>query len=184
MTTTHQVFVCQYGKVHSQCRCPAPDKTRVLVECDREKSHRPKETPLEMQHRLQLDAYGINYKTMTDEEKIQAIKDMTLALTDELHEALAEVGWKPWATSRHINYEAFKGELIDAYHFLMNLFLIAGMNDSEVTARYVEKNRRNLKRQEEGYDGVAGKCPRCHRALDDSKASATYHPYCSADCHE
>lgn len=139
-------------------------------------------TPLEMQHRLQLDAYGINYATMTDEEKIVAAKDMILALTDELHEALAEIGWKPWATSRHINGEAFKGELIDAYHFLMNLFLIAGMNDNEVERRYREKNRRNLDRQIEGYDGISGKCPNCKRALDDSKDATTFHPYCSYDC--
>lgn len=124
-------------------------------------------THLNLQNQLQRDAYGIAYESMNTDEKIAAIKDMVLALTDELHEALAEVGWKPWATSRHIHTEALQGELIDAYHFLMNLMLIAGMTDEDVDRMYREKNRRNLERQQAGYDGVTGKCPGCGRALDD-----------------
>lgn len=124
-------------------------------------------THLNLQNQLQRDAYGIAYESMNTDEKIAAIKDMVLALTDELHEALAEVGWKPWATSRHIHTEALRGELIDAYHFLMNLMLIAGMTDEDVDRMYREKNRRNLERQQAGYDGVTGKCPGCGRALDD-----------------
>ena len=31
----------------------------------------------------------------------------------------------------------------------------------------MEKRARNAVRQQEGYDGVEGKCPRCKRALDD-----------------
>lgn len=124
-------------------------------------------THLNLQNQLQRDAYGIAYDSMNTDEKIAAIKDMVLALTDELHEALAEVGWKPWATSRHIHTEDFRGELIDAYHFLMNLMLIAGMTDEDVDRMYREKNRRNLERQQAGYDGVTGKCAACGRAGDD-----------------
>ena len=145
-------------------------------------------THLHLQKRLQLEAYGIDYDTITDEEKISSIKDMVLALTDELHEALAEVGWKPWATSRHINSPELKGELIDAYHFLMNLMLIAGMSDAEVDDAYQEKNKRNLSRQQEGYDGRTGKCPGCGRALDDMISHGTSPKFvaatgwCSPEC--
>jgi hypothetical protein len=90
------------------------------------------------------------------------------ALTDELHELLAETGWKPWAKSRHINLEAARGEAIDALHFLVNLFLVLGLDDAqEIMRRYHLKHEKNAKRQEEGYDGVSTKCPGCHRALDD-----------------
>lgn len=90
------------------------------------------------------------------------------ALTDELHEMLAETGWKPWAKSRHINLDAARGEAIDAMHFLANIFLGLGMNDAaEVMEAYHKKHAKNAKRQEEGYDGVSTKCPGCARALDD-----------------
>lgn len=143
-------------------------------------------THLFLQQRLQQEAYGIIFGEMTQVELVEQIKTNVLALTDELHEALAEVGWKPWATSRHINVEALQGELIDAYHFLMNLMLIVNMTDDQVDAMYREKNARNLRRQQDGYDGVAGKCPECFRALDDvelhSKTLASFHPFCSAEC--
>lgn len=122
---------------------------------------------LELQRRLQKEAYGIDYRFMSNEELIQSFKDMTMALEDELHEALNEMGWKPWATSKHFNREAVQGELIDAYHFLMNLMLIAGMDENMVNKKYRAKNAVNLKRQQDGYDGVDGKCPNCKRALDD-----------------
>ena len=125
------------------------------------------DTMLEMQRQLQVKHYGKDPSDLTGEERALFIKDMILALTDELHEALQEVGWKPWATSRHVNEEAFKGELIDAWHFFMNLILVSGMDPFDFMQRYTSKHEKNAARQEAGYDGVADKCPGCRRALDD-----------------
>lgn len=93
------------------------------------------------------------------------------ALTDELHEALQEVGWKPWASSRHLNQEAFMKEMVDAFHFFMNL-LLAGNPEMAVedivkdfVDLYYAKNAVNAQRQSDGYDGVADKCSVCHREL-------------------
>ncbi len=119
------------------------------------------------QEALQVEAYGGSPADLSPEEKIQFLKDMVFALEDELHELMDEVGWKPWATSRHINYEAAKGELVDAWHFLMNLMLVLGMSPQELEARYMAKRAKNAQRQVDGYDGVEGKCPKCKRALDD-----------------
>ena len=76
---------------------------------------------LDRQKELQKKHYGVDVTTLSDEERAQYIRDMSLALTDELHEALNETGWKPWATSRHINRQAYLGELIDVLHFWCNL---------------------------------------------------------------
>jgi dimeric dUTPase (all-alpha-NTP-PPase superfamily) len=120
------------------------------------------------QEELQRNAYGKSPLEMEDdEERVQFIKDMVLAAEDELHEALAEVGWKPWATSRHINEEAFKGELVDLFHFFMNLCLVVKMTPQELHERYAEKRERNIKRQQRGYDGIAGKCMICRRDFED-----------------
>lgn len=90
------------------------------------------------------------------------------ALTDEAHELLGEIGWKPWAKSRHINLEAARGEFIDMLHFMGNIALVLGLDNSqEIMERYHAKHEKNKKRQEEGYDGVSTKCPLCHRAIDD-----------------
>jgi dimeric dUTPase (all-alpha-NTP-PPase superfamily) len=90
------------------------------------------------------------------------------ALEDELHEAAKEVGWKPWATSRHINTDAYLSELVDALHFFVNACLAANISAEMLATAYKKKRLRNLERQQEGYDGVDGKCPRCKRDFRDA----------------
>jgi dimeric dUTPase (all-alpha-NTP-PPase superfamily) len=123
---------------------------------------------LEMQRRLQLMYNGGKaIEDFTDAERMEAIRDNVLACTDELHEALGETGWKPWATSNHINTAAFHSEMVDAWHFFMNLMLHSGMTADDLYRGYVDKNAKNIKRQADGYDGVSTKCPDCKRAYDD-----------------
>lgn len=132
----------------------------------------------ERQAKLQRDSFGINPADMDPEARSQYIKDMVLAATDELHEALAEVGWKPWATSRHLNKDAFIGELVDVLHFLVNLWLAAGATPQQVRDRYIEKSIRNARRQSDGYDGISGKCPECKRAFDDPGVLCSFEEGC------
>lgn len=132
---------------------------------------------LTLQRDLQVRSFGADPMTMSDEERVDYIRWNVLALTDELHEFLGEVGWKPWATSRHVNAEAALSELVDAWHFMMNLLLALGeplAASHEATLardfanRYFEKREVNARRQAEGYDGVTGKCGRCRRDLEES----------------
>jgi dimeric dUTPase (all-alpha-NTP-PPase superfamily) len=107
----------------------------------------------ELQSKLQREKFR-DPARMNRTEAIEFIRWNTLALTDELHEALQEVGWKPWASSTHINREEFVGELVDAMHFLVNLFLVVGATPEEVHDRYAKKNAKNHTRQETGYTGL------------------------------
>lgn len=132
----------------------------------------------ERQAELQRKSFGLELSELNEEQRANFIKDMILAATDELHEALAEVGWKPWATSRHLNRDAFIGELIDVLHFWTNLALAAGATPDEIRERYMEKADRNAKRQAEGYDGVWGKCAECNRALDDAGVNCSLEEGC------
>lgn len=115
------------------------------------------------------------------------------ALTDELHEATAETGWKPWATSRHLNQEAFMKEMVDAFHFFMNMLLAAnpGADPDDIAQAFCEayfaKNAVNAQRQIDGYDGLSTKCPHCHRELsetDSTKHKTDEHgvKFCSSLC--
>jgi len=119
------------------------------------------------QAQLQRIINGYDLDDQTTETRIENIKLNVLACTAELHEALDEISWKQWATAQFFNENAFKKELIDVAHFLINLMLHAGMSSDEFFELYVAKNKRNFERQAEGYDGVSSKCPYCHRALDD-----------------
>lgn len=129
----------------------------------------------ELQGNLQRETYGAHPSDIRETvfdgtqfpERVKFIKDMHIAIGDELSEFLGEIGWKPWATSRHINFEAARGELVDAFHFFMNLCMAVDMTPDMLYERYKAKRLKNIKRQEEGYDGVSTKCPHCKRALDD-----------------
>lgn len=107
----------------------------------------------EMQAALQV-RFDTDPRRMNRLEVIEYIRWNVLALEDELHEALQEMGWKPWSTSRHLNREEYVGELIDALHFLVNLFLAAAVEPEEVMRRYVMKHHVNRQRQENGYTGL------------------------------
>jgi len=131
------------------------------------------EKALEAQLQLQINSFGANPKTLDDEQKVEWIRWNVLALEDELHELLAETGWKPWATSKHVNRDAFISELVDSFHFMMNLMLVVDCSAQEFLEKYFIKRGINEKRQAEGYDGIDGKCSHCHRALDDEAVNCT-----------
>lgn len=121
-----------------------------------------------LQTQLQVSyANGTHPSELPAHVQMNYIRTMALALTDEIHEALNETGWKPWATSNHINADAYKAELVDAWHFFMNLMMVTGMTMEELYEGYLRKREVNIRRQEEGYDGVTTKCPNCKRAYDD-----------------
>lgn len=132
---------------------------------------------LRMQWALQVKTYQNVIPRMTVEERVQYIKDNVLAAEDELHEAIRETSWKPWAKGTFIREEAYVGELVDLYHFVMNLMLAVVGPDMEIKTvdelasvmytRYLEKRGVNIQRQLDGYDGVSTKCPGCGRAYDD-----------------
>lgn len=96
------------------------------------------------------------------------------ALTVELAEFMQEVGWKDWATPRGwVNRRAAVGELVDAAHFLANLLCALDVTDNEWEESYRLKQEVNRQRQRDGYDGVSGKCPICHRSYDDPTIGCT-----------
>lgn len=134
---------------------------------------------------------GYDFNAMDDTRLMEYIRVNILALTDELHEALNETHWKPWAKSAAPGFkdrDKFAGELIDAVHFLVNLCLGARMTPDELIALFEGKNKVNHARQDAGYAGTF-KCdgPGCKRALDEPgievKVSlGTGEKFCSGEC--
>lgn len=132
---------------------------------------------LDLQQELQVYAFDINPIDFKDSDsQMEFIRWNALALISELVEAMNEVGWKPWASSHHINREQFAGEMVDLLHFFANLCLATGISGQMLAEGYVKKRQRNYERQQEGYDGVTGKCPHCNR--DYAETHCTPEGYC------
>ena len=123
------------------------------------------------EHQLKFQQRFGEFPPPDPKQLMAAITTQAYALTDEIHEATGEVGWKPWASSNHVNRAAYLGELVDAWHFFMNLCLLVNITPEELYAGYMDKIQVNHKRQDDGYDGVSGKCPGCRRAYDDKAVS-------------
>lgn len=120
-----------------------------------------------LQKELQ-EALGYDFDKMTLRARIQYILTMSYSLEDEIHESTKEVGWKPWAKSQHFNTESYRSELIDAFFFLVNLMMAAGMSPLMVWKGYLKKLKVNHDRAKNGYDGISNKCPVCRRDFDDA----------------
>lgn len=118
---------------------------------------------------LQKEYFGNDLAAMEGKQREAEVILQAYAATEEIHEATAEVSWKPWAKSEFFNREAYIGELVDALHFIANMLCIAGCTDAELTAAYEEKMERNRERQRNNYTG-RDKCDNCRRAIDDIRA--------------
>lgn len=75
------------------------------------------------------------------------IRQTVLCATDELHELLHEVHWKPWKASCGIHdVEAYREELADVLHFILDLYLVAGLTGDDLVHDYVSKYQENMRR--------------------------------------
>ena len=76
---------------------------------------------------------------------------MILASIDELMEMLRETPWKPWKKHQKYNKKNYKKELIDLWHFVINLSLDAGFTPKSLLSNFKIKNSINKLRQKDGY---------------------------------
>lgn len=75
------------------------------------------------------------------------------ALIAELGEILEEnQKWKRWRkNSPCVDYENLLTEVVDAFHFLINIALFLGFDSNDVYDRFIEKNKKNIERQNSDY---------------------------------
>ena len=75
------------------------------------------------------------------------IREVVLCATDELHEVLAEVHWKPWKDSVGIkDIDKYREEMADVLHFILDLYLAAGLSGRDIILDYMAKHYENLER--------------------------------------
>ena len=86
------------------------------------------------------------------------INQMILACQEEIVEIMRETAYKNpefvefgWKKGQGWNQENFKEEIIDLWHFVMNLALVSGMKSEEFYERYKKKNEKNIERWNGDY---------------------------------
>ena len=82
---------------------------------------------------------------------IDNVKIQIFALVNEAMEALNEIPWKPWKKNQKFDLEKFRIELIDIFHFLINLFIFSGFGPYGVKRYFIKKNKINIQRQIDEY---------------------------------
>lgn len=76
---------------------------------------------------------------------------MFIGAITELCEMLENTKWKPWKKSSINNIKEIQKELIDVWHFLINLTLACNLEPNELYYEFINKNQENKERQKYGY---------------------------------
>ena len=114
---------------------------------------------LETQKSFQ-EKMGYNFESMTIKEKSEYIKEMSLWVQNEINEMIHEL---PFAKHWSKKYDSWndekiqsqmqlsKEETIDAFLFMLNIFLCLGMTEEDILNEFCNKNKINIERQNTGY---------------------------------
>ena len=99
-----------------------------------------------------------NYPLTDMKQRQTFINIMMLAALDEMTEAMRETCWKNpnyvvhgWKQTQKFDEVKFKEEIVDLWHFVINLSLAAGFDAKSLFEGYCDKNAINHKRQDNNY---------------------------------
>lgn len=104
--------------------------------------------------RLQADLnlrIGVDTANMPAEKKTEWILNYCRALSQETAELTDSVPWKWWAKYQTFDKQNARVEVVDLFHFLVSLAQVLDMTADDVFQAYVQKNKVNIKRQDDGY---------------------------------
>jgi hypothetical protein len=76
---------------------------------------------------------------------------LSTALVHEAIELQRETNWKWWKKDNNLERKKIQEEIIDIWHFLLQLSIEAGLDSRKLMELYIKKNKENLDRQIQGY---------------------------------
>ena len=82
------------------------------------------------------------------EERISAL---ATAIIHEAVEVQRLTNWKWWKKATKFDEVQAREEVIDLWHFLIQMSIELGMTPNEIAEEYLRKNKINKERQQEGY---------------------------------
>ena len=101
------------------------------------------------QRYLMEEVYKLSPEAMVDHYRITS-----LALVDEVMEALHHTPWKPWSKRTSWDWEELQEELVDVFTFFIQLCILAGVGPEDLESGYFNKSQINEDRQESGTYGL------------------------------
>ena len=101
------------------------------------------------QRYLMEEVYKLSPEATVDHYRITS-----LALVDEVMEALHHAPWKPWSKRTSWDWEDLQEELVDVFTFLVQLCILAGVGPEDLKSGYFRKSQINEDRQESGMYGA------------------------------
>lgn len=90
----------------------------------------------------------------SNEDMIDCYRTTSLALVDEVMEALHHAPWKPWAKRTTWDWEELQAELVDVFTFFIQLCILVGVGPEDLETGYFQKARINEERQKSGTYGM------------------------------
>lgn len=109
---SHFKEVCEYGRVHSQCRCMDPSKTVITIECTMPEQHMPEETiacdipePPVAKYRYTLVVTGNSHDEILDEILMQTRGGYLLDSDHYKRDEFRVYGGNKTTTLEHANPE-------------------------------------------------------------------------------
>lgn len=107
----------------------------------------------ERQKYLMEEVYKLSHdrETMVDHYRIAS-----LALVDEVMEALHHTPWKPWSKRTKWEWNKLHEELVDVFTLFVELCQLVGLSAEELKYGYFKKSKLNQDRQESGKYGADG----------------------------
>ena len=102
----------------------------------------------------QVELFDYPKHAMTPEERAEYWRTHVLAATDELHEVLDCIDWKPWSSHEgewKVDKEVLADEIADVLAFVGNICFAAGISDG-VLDNAIDRNDEKIRRRRaEGY---------------------------------
>ncbi|MED4841556.1 dUTPase [Weizmannia sp. CD-2023] len=75
------------------------------------------------------------------------VKQITIAIDDEISEIRGEINWKHWKEPKPIDLDKLQEEVIDVWHFLISLSYRVGLEPDDIFEVYKKKWQENFDRQ-------------------------------------
>lgn len=105
---------------------------------------------LETVFKLQKDLATIT-SARYPEVKEERISALATAIIHEAVEVQRLTNWKWWKNPTKFDDVQARQEVIDLWHFLIQMSIELGMTPNEILDEYLRKNRVNKERQQKGY---------------------------------
>ena len=81
----------------------------------------------------------------------EKVNNLCTAAIHEVVELQRLTNWKWWKKPSGLKYADAKEELIDVWHFVVQLSIVLGLSPEDILAEYRRKNEINRERQRSGY---------------------------------